>query len=66
MRMIAMATLLSGCASQIDFGTETQAVWCDALLGAAPTASTRDTPQTLEEVADIGDVIDTLCEDYKK
>lgn len=57
--------LLSGCASPVAFGTETQSEWCRALLDAAPTASSSDTEQTIEEVADIGDVIDTLCEEYK-
>ena len=56
-----MATLLSGCVNPVAFGTETQGVWCRALLDAAPTASSADTPQTQEEVADVGDVIDTLC-----
>lgn len=43
------------------FGTETRAAWCEALLADAPTGSVLDTPQTLEEIADIGDTIDTLC-----
>lgn len=60
-----MATLLTACGQRVAFGTDTQAVWCEALLEAAPTASVKDTPQTLEEVADIGDVIDTLCGVYK-
>ena len=57
-----MATLLSGCVNPVAFGTDTRGVWCDALTEAAPTASVNDTALTQEEVADIGDVIDTLCE----
>lgn len=59
-----MVTLLSACASAENFGTETQAAWCESLIAAAPSASIADTPQTLEEVADIGDVIDALCEEF--
>lgn len=64
--LIATATLLSACGTKGGFGTETRAEWCRALLDKAPTASLQDTPQTLEEVADIGDVIDTLCKEYKQ
>jgi len=60
---ILVLTLLSACLGRDAFGTETQAVWCRALLEDAPTASTQDTPQTQEEVADIGGTIDTLCEE---
>lgn len=56
-----MATLLIACESKDAFGTNTQALWCQRLLEAAPTASTQDTEQTREEVADVGEVIDTLC-----
>lgn len=60
-----MFLLLTACGNQADFGTETERAWCEALLRNAPTASVNDTPQTQTEVADIGDVIDTLCEEYK-
>lgn len=56
-----MVMLLSGCVKPAAFGTETKAAWCEALLKNAPTASVKDTPQTIEEVADIGDTIDALC-----
>ena len=56
-----MVILLSGCVHPVAFGTETQAAWCEALLRDAPTASRQDTPETIEQVADIGDTIDTLC-----
>jgi len=65
MTLSATAMLLTACAQREDFGIETQGAWCRALLDAAPTASSQDTAQTLEEVADIGDVIDTLCGEYK-
>lgn len=61
-----MAMLLSGCGGKVAFGTNTQREWCEGLLANAPTASSRDTPETQEEVADIGDTIDTLCERYKR
>ena len=64
MRLIVMAMLLSGCVKPADFGIESKRVWCVALLEAAPTGSSADTPETLEGVADIGDTIDTLCEDF--
>ena len=57
-----MAILLSGCTQPENFGIETRAVWCDALLDAAPSASRSDTEQTLEEVADINDTINALCQ----
>lgn len=66
MLLSVTATLLSGCVQEESFGTATKAEWCRALLDAAPSASTQDTPQTLEEVADIGDVIATLCPDVSK
>lgn len=59
----ATAMLLSACAQKEDFGIETQREWCRALIEATPTASASDDPQTLEEVADIGDVIDALCKE---
>lgn len=53
--------LMSACGNKGDFGTETRAVWCDALLRDAPTASRQDTEQTRIEVAVIGETIDALC-----
>ena len=64
MLLLVTAMPLSACVQKAAFGTETRAVWCAALYDAVPTASVRDTPQTQEEVADVGDVIDTLCEEY--
>jgi len=61
--ILAALILLSGCVTKGDFGTATEAAWCTALLANAPTASVHDTPQTQKEVADIGDVIDTLCKE---
>ena len=61
--MIVTFLLLTACESRGVFGTETRRAWCDALLTSAPTASRRDTVQTQTEVADIGEVIDTLCEE---
>jgi hypothetical protein len=46
------------------FGDETRRAWCEALIGNAPSASAEDTEQTQEEVADIGEVIFLLCEDF--
>jgi len=56
---------LSVCAPPGDFGIATKAEWCRGLLEDAPTASLDDTEQTIEEVANIGDTIDLLCEDFK-
>ena len=61
MRWLLTVTLLSGCGSTVSFGTETRNEWCLALVANAPTGSSRDTPETLEELADINDVIATLC-----
>lgn len=60
----AAALLLSGCAVSGNFGTETQAEWCRALLENQPSASVDDDPQTQEDVADIGEVIWILCRRY--
>ena len=57
-----MFLLLSSCASPVAFGTETQAEWCRLLLDSAPTASLNDTAETIADVAEIGVVIDTLCQ----
>lgn len=46
------------------FGEETRRAWCQALLENAPSASSEDSAQTQEEVADIGEVIFLLCEDF--
>ena len=59
----AVALLLSGCVASANFGTETQKAWCEALTANAPSASTQDTEQTQEEVANIGEVIWLLCRD---
>jgi ABC-type Fe3+ transport system substrate-binding protein len=64
---------LSGCAVLANgadslrpqsFGEETRRAWCQALLENAPSASSEDSAQTQEEVADIGEVIFILCEDF--
>jgi hypothetical protein len=55
---------LSACVGSVSFGTETQREWCRALIENAPSASTSDTAQTQEEVADIGEVVWLLCQDY--
>lgn len=66
MLLSVMVMLTSACESKVAFGTDTRTAWCEALLEAAPSASaTQDSAQTREEVADIGDTIDTLCEDYR-
>ena len=62
--MLVTAMLLSGCVMPVAFGNETQDAWCKALMENAPTASIEDTPQTIEEVADIGEVIYLLCEGH--
>ena len=70
---IASVLLLSGCAALgggadslrlQSFGEETRRAWCEALLENAPSASSEDSAQTQEEVADIGEVIFLLCEDF--
>lgn len=65
MRLIMICLLLTACGQPVAFGTETKATWCEALLKTAPSASLSDTPQTLEEVARVGDVIDTLCKEHQ-
>lgn len=64
--LAATAMLLTGCASRAVFGTETQRVWCRALYGVELDASTRDTPETQEKIADMGDVVDTLCAGWQE
>jgi len=61
MKIVIISLLLSGCVQPVAFGTETKAAWCAGLLRDAPTASVNDTPQTKEEVANIGETIDRLC-----
>ena len=63
--VIAMVIPMSACGIKGDFGIETKETWCRALLTDAPTASRADTEQTKREVANIGDTIDTLCEEFK-
>jgi hypothetical protein len=70
---IGAVLLLSGCAVLANgadslrpqsFGEETRRQWCEALLENAPSASSEDSAQTQEEVANIGEVIFLLCEDH--
>lgn len=75
---IVSVLLLSGCAAlesggdslpgflreRPQFGEETRREWCRAMLENAPSAGPGDTAQTIEDVADIAEVIDVLCEDY--
>jgi ABC-type Fe3+ transport system substrate-binding protein len=70
---IGAVLLLSGCAVLANgadslrpqsFGEETRRQWCEALLENAPSASSEDSAQTQEEVADIGEVIWILCREY--
>jgi hypothetical protein len=46
------------------FGEETRRAWCEALIENTPSAGPGDTEQTIEDVADIGEVIWILCQDY--
>lgn len=62
--LAATVMLLSACDPRESFGTETREEWCLALIADAPSASINDKPQTLEEVADVNDTIETLCEDF--
>lgn len=65
--------LSSGCAALVNgadslrppaFGEETRRAWCEALIENTPSAGPGDTEQTIEDVADIGEVIWILCQDY--
>jgi len=76
--LTATVLLSSGCAvlgsggdslpgflrEQPQFGEETRAAWCEALIEHTPSAGPGDTEQTIEDVADIGEVIWLLCQDY--
>ena len=56
---------LIGCETKVAFGEKTKAAMCADLLENAPTGSVNDTDQTLTEIADNGDVIDTWCKEYR-
>jgi hypothetical protein len=54
--------LTSGCLRSENFGTETQAIWCEALLNPPLSASRRDTVETKELIFTKSQQISILCE----